>query len=421
MKSDRFMVGLQTQEWENCVLFKGDVEPEVFSFVKSFYDRTAQVPEVNVLRERFPSLPIPSNTPFQFYKEEREKELFVERATPAVERFNRESMEDYSSALLHLRTALQDIERPKDLQGHSLKATVQDRIEFFAQSAPQRLRTGIDPLDAATGGLERDELMVISARMGQGKSYLAQFIAANVAAQGKKVLYYSGEMTAEQVGSRIDTIWAEGSISQYLYSRNRLTEEERVSLKEKVSQVQGDVIVFTPEDLPSSACRPSDVAKMIHIYNPDLVILDQLSLMEPDGGKRLTSDHERKAELSYQLRTMQSKNPRPYILISQLNRGAQNEEATTANLAGSDRIGQDASLVLAIKRKEDRLKLNILKARSFNPQEGGLEMIWDLDKGKLTPALSGMAAVRARVAQAQARDGVRSRESVEEDLDSWED
>lgn len=420
MKQDRFLVALTTGEWENCTLFKEDVEPEVFHFAEAFYNRTGQVPEVSVLRERFPDLPIPTQTPFQFYKEEREKELYVERATPILERFNAQSQTDFSEALLQLRTALQDLERPKDLTGHSLKNSVQQRIDFFAQTAPRRLRTGIEPLDNATGGMEQDEFFVISARLGIGKSWVGQFIAANLAKQGKTVLFYSGEMTAEQVGSRIDTIWAEGEISQYLYARNRLTEEEKASLREKISHVEGDVIIFTPKDLPTSSCRPSDVARLMHIYNPDVVVIDQLSLMEPDG-KRLSSDPERKAELSYQLKTLQSKNPVPFILISQLNRGAQNEEATAANIAGSDRIGQDASLVIALKRKDDRLRLTILKARSFAPQDGPMEFIWDVDRGKLSPALSGMDAVRARAARAQQTDERRSREEVEEDLDSWEE
>lgn len=421
MKQDRFLVALGTGEWENCLLFRQDIEPEVFGFVKQFYDRTGEVPAYTLLKERFPDLPLPTNTPYQFYKEEKEKELFVDRATPILERFNAESQVDFSSALLQLRTALQEVERPKDLSGHSLKNTVRDRLLFYSQSAPQRLKTGIDPLDSATGGLEQDEFFVISARLGIGKSWVGQFIAANVAKQGKTVLFYSGEMTAEQVGSRIDTIWSEGVVSNFLYTRNRLSEPEKAEMMSRVSQVAGDIIIFTPKDLPSSACRPSDVARLMNVYHPDVVVLDQLSLMEPDGGKHLTSDHERKAELSYQLKVLQAKNPVPFILISQLNRGAQNEEATAANLAGSDRIGQDASLVVALKRKDDRLRLTVLKARSFAPQEGPMEFIWDVDRGKLTPALSGMDAVRAQAQRAVQNDERRGREEVEQDLSSWEE
>lgn len=421
MKQDRFLVAIQTGEWDNVRLFRSDIEPEVFHFVQDFYDRTGQVPAVSVLRERFPQLPQVTNTPYEFYKEEREKELYIERATPVLERFNQQSQVDFSSALLELRETLQNLERPRDVTAHSLKGSILQRIQHFEQSAPRRLKIGIDPLDTATGGLEQDEFFVISARLGIGKSWIGQFIAANLAKQGKTVLFYSGEMTEEQVGSRIDTIWSEGEISQFLYTRNRLTSQEKEVLQNTVSQIQGDVIVFTPKDLPSSACRPSDVARMIHAYNPDVVILDQLSLMEPDG-KRLSSDQERKAELSYQLKILQAKSPIPFILISQLNRGAQNEEATAANIAGSDRIGQDASLVIALKRKEDRLRITVLKARNFSPQDGPMEFTWDVDRGRLTPVLSAMDAVRARAAQAAQRDEVRSREQqAQESVDDWEE
>lgn len=765
MKKDRFLVALATQDWQNCVLFKNDIEPEIYAFTEQYYNRTGNVPPVSLLKERFADLPVPTNTPFQFYKEELEKELFIERATPVLERFNAQSQVDFSSALLELRSQLQDIERPKDVQGHSLKSTVQDRINFYAHSAPQRLRTGIEPLDAATGGLEQDEYFIISARLGIGKalrygtrvitpqgewkrveemkvgqyligsdgrptkilkvrdfndlelyritftdgteiecckdhlwtlrkyreglvtltteeiakdyfhvdsrlgwktrhyhlpqiepvqfeekevlippyvmgvllgdggfhgdtvftnddsgivegvsallpahmevrsrgvyhsivnktrkgfpkndyteelkrlglmhkksyekwvpkeyiytsvqnrlellaglidtdgyapgggslqfqtsspllqrdvieivqslggfvrrgdyvasyknkkdelvttrrtwtlsisldkdmilplrgrkkdryrrvktelraidriekiensggrcfivdaddhlfltegyipthnSWLGQFIAANTARQGKKVLFYSGEMSVEQVGSRIDTIWANGNISNFLYTRNRLSQEEKEALKSTVQSVPGDIIVFTPKDLPTSSCRPSDVARFIKIYEPDVVILDQISLMEPDG-KHLSSDQERKAELSYQLKSLQAKVLIPFIVISQLNRGAENEEATAANIAGSDRIGQDASLIVALKRKEDKLRLSILKARSFSPQSGPMEFVWDVDRGKLTAVISAMDAVRARAERAQQTDDRRRREEEEDELSSWEE
>lgn len=421
MKPDRFLIALQTSNWDNVVKFRSDVDPEIFRYAELYYQRTGQVIEVGALRQQFPELPFPTNTPFSFYEQELGDEIFVDKATPILERFNTQSQIDFPRALLQLRASLQEIERPKDAVGHSLKNSVLQRIEAFARSAPLRLRTGIEPLDNATGGLEQDEFFVISARLGIGKSWLGQFIAANVAKQGKKVLFYSGEMTTEQVGSRIDTIWAEGEISQYLYARNRLTPEERAVLQTKVSQVTGDVIVFTPKDLPTPSCRPSDVSRMMAVYEPDVVILDQISLMEPDG-KPLQSDHERKAELSYQLKRLQSKNPIPFIIISQLNRGAQTEEATAANIAGSDRIGQDASLIVALKRPDsEKLVITVLKARSFNPQDSKMEFVWDVDRGKLSPVLSGMDAVRARASQAVARDSVRSREQAEEDLDSWEE
>ena len=143
MKQDRFLVALQTGEWENCKLFKDDIDPEVFHFVKSFYDRTGQVPEVSLIKERFPDLPVPTQTPFQFYKEEREKELYVERATPILERFNAQSQTDFSDALLQLRASLQELERPKDLSAHSLKSTLQQRATY-RNVCSSNIKTGTD-------------------------------------------------------------------------------------------------------------------------------------------------------------------------------------------------------------------------------------------------------------------------------------
>ena len=74
----------------------------------------------------------------------------------------------------------------------------------------------------------------------------------------------------------------------------------------------------------------------------------------------------------------------PLITVSQQNREKTEEAgADTRNIAQSDRIGQDSTIVIALEKKDDIITLYITKAR-----DGGdgkhLRYVVNLDKGLFT-------------------------------------
>ena len=65
-----------------------------------------------------------------------------------------------------------------------------------------RVMTGIKQLDKMTGGLTGSKLVIIGARPSVGKSIFAMTICTNAAKAGKRVLYISLEMEAEEIMER---------------------------------------------------------------------------------------------------------------------------------------------------------------------------------------------------------------------------
>ena len=72
----------------------------------------------------------------------------------------------------------------------------------------------------------------------------------------------------------------------------------------------------------------------------------------------------------------------PIIAVSQQNRSSTENGATTANIAQSDRISQDSTILIFLEQKDGVLTLNLVKARdSVNNKK--LQYACDLDKGIL--------------------------------------
>lgn len=81
------------------------------------------------------------------------------------------------------------------------------KLKEVGTGAHIRLDTGIGELNRVLGGgLVKGSLTLISGEPGIGKSTIIIQAAANVARQGKKVLYVSGEESEEQIKMRADRV-----------------------------------------------------------------------------------------------------------------------------------------------------------------------------------------------------------------------
>jgi DNA repair protein RadA/Sms len=90
---------------------------------------------------------------------------------------------------------------PKSGTGKALKFEPSTNIQASSEQA--RLKTEISDVDLVLGGgLVAASVSLIAGEPGIGKSTLIMQIAANIAKSGQKVLYISGEESAEQVAAR---------------------------------------------------------------------------------------------------------------------------------------------------------------------------------------------------------------------------
>lgn len=108
--------------------------------------------------------------------------------------------EEFISGIRHLLTPnqglpLSEVVTSGELIERYLEAS-KHRIEF------EGLRTGVKTLDDLLLGVQEQNFMVICARTGVGKTLLANYMIAQFAAQGEKILYLALEESEDEVGDR---------------------------------------------------------------------------------------------------------------------------------------------------------------------------------------------------------------------------
>ena len=357
--------------------------------------------------------------PWSYYVKQEMDLRFVQNATGYLEAFNTKYTTDPKKAILELREQFEKLSEPSNrMNPVDVFESLEERWAKFSKNKGRGIRTGIEPFDEASGGLNpEDEFLILSARLGMGKSFLAHFIALNMAMQGLNVGIYSGEMTEDQVGARIDT-WLT-HVSNWNLTKGRLSSGLAEQKKAYIERVPGKILVLTAKQLGRPA-QPSDIRKFVREQNLTAIIIDQLSLMNPDG-RQYQDMHQQFGAISTQLRVLQQLLRIPFIAVSQLNRAAEGQEVSAANLSGADKIGQDATAVLVAERTKDKSELTIkcVKAREYAVPPKGWSFTWDIDTGVLSFMKTALDGIKAKSKAAKKSDAIAAAQSkdVEEEED----
>ena len=149
----------------------------------------------------------------------------------------------------------------------------------------------------------------------------------------------------------------------------------------------GPIKVLTPNDIAGPATVDA-LQAFIEKENLDILFVDQYSLLEDNSRAKVA--HEKVANISKSIKNLQVLKQIPIIAVSQMNR-TKNEDKSqdTSQIALSDRIGQDATIILMLDKQESedpnqkgthKVSINIVKSR-----DGGdgrkLDYLWDFNTG----------------------------------------
>ncbi len=232
------------------------------------------------------------------------------------------------------------------------------------------ITTGLDSVNSKIGGMHNSDLMILAGRPGMGKTSLATNIAFNAAqrymrdradgmehaaSMGAKVAFFSLEMSADQLATRI------------------LAEQARISSEAlrmgKISRQEFNQLAAAAADLENLPLFIDDTAGLTigglhtrmrrlqrrHNNEIGLVIIDYLQLLT--GSAKASGDGrvQEISEISRGLKTLAKDMNVPVMALSQLSRAVEQREdkrPQLSDLRESGSIEQDADIVMFVFRED---------------------------------------------------------------------
>lgn len=212
--------------------------------------------------------------------------------------------------------------------------------------------------------------------------WLAYF-AMSAAKAGLRVGYYSGEMEADLIGYRIDTMLGNISNGALTHGNAVVKDSYKTYMDSLTDVISGHIYCITPDDpMFNGSVTVGKLKAFVEKYDLQMLCIDQFSLLDDQKGAK--TPREQAVNISKDLRTLQRLKKIPILAAVQLNREDTSVDGvSTKNISESDRIGQDATTILAVERKaDDLITLSIVKAR--NAKSGAkLSYMWNINQGTI--------------------------------------
>ncbi|KRL12403.1 replicative DNA helicase [Schleiferilactobacillus perolens DSM 12744] len=214
------------------------------------------------------------------------------------------------------------------------------------------LSTGYRDLDLITAGLHEDELIILAARPGVGKTAFALNVAQNVATKSDtSVAIFSLEMGAEQLVNRM--LCAEGSIEANHLRTGQLTDNEWESLIVAMGSLsKAQVFIDDTPGIKMANIRAKARRLAKEQGNLGLIVVDYLQLIEGTGQE---NRQQEVSAISRQLKMLAKELHVPVIALSQLSRSVeqrQDKRPVLSDIRESGSIEQDADIVAFLYRDD---------------------------------------------------------------------
>ncbi len=218
------------------------------------------------------------------------------------------------------------------------------------------LATGFIDIDNRTGGLQKQNLVVVAGRPGMGKTAFALNIAYNIAKRGGCVGFFSLEMSKEELYKRLVSM--ESGVPSNKIRDAILTKDEKQKIFDATNKIS-ESNIFVDETGGITITELTARAKQLKdLYDCDLFAIDYIQLMNMDktSFRSSRSRVEEVSTISRGLKEMAKELNVPVIAISQLSRAVEQRPGARrprlSDLRESGAIEQDADLVMFVYRPE---------------------------------------------------------------------
>ena len=240
----------------------------------------------------------------------------------------------------------------REIKEESLKEQIIDTLDMIEKNMKNKndysLYTGMLDLDQLTCGLHNEELTIIGARPGMGKTTFALQIADYIAKKKIPVMFISLEMSEEQIITKL--IAKDTRINSTKMRLGTLNDQEAVKVYEAGAELEERPLYIT-SNLRTIQQIEVEARKMKNKKNIGLIIIDYIQLIK--SSQKFNLREQEVADITRTLKLLTLELKIPIIGLCQLNRNATRQEPMLSDLRESGAIEQDADNVIFIYQEEE--------------------------------------------------------------------
>jgi replicative DNA helicase len=245
------------------------------------------------------------------------------------------------------------------------------------------LKTGFKDFDQTTGGLRGGTLAIIAGRPAMGKSALMMNMADNMAQRGIPVLYFSLEMPARELASRVVLSRAEANTE--LIRNGFLDHAGKRRIADAADKFASEPMIIDDRGGLSLLDIRGRARLAVRRYGVKAIFVDYLQLVSH------ATANSRENEVGYVsrgLKSMAMELDIPVVAAAQVNRQAENRSDNRpkmSDLRESGSIEQDADIVCLVHRpayyavadeEPDPQDAELIVAKHRAGRTGTLAMTW---------------------------------------------
>jgi replicative DNA helicase len=232
-------------------------------------------------------------------------------------------------------------------------------------------------INDATLGFWPEDLIVVVAKSGIGKTWLTIVLTNHAWSNGHSVLYCTTEMSRQRIAMRFFA--ARFKLNYDLLRRGQLPPMEEEAFKKNLDDIlneKGLWVVGGGFDF-----RMESFAAAIDDAKPAMVIMDGAYLMKSSGNNRT----EQAANSFNDLKRIAKAKNVPIIVTTQMNRGAKKNVGNTIqadNIALTDVAMWNSDVILGLLQTDDMRRDRRLTIKPMKLRDGvcgDVEINWDLD------------------------------------------
>jgi replicative DNA helicase len=228
--------------------------------------------------------------------------------------------------------------------------------------------TGLDSVNAKTGGLHHSDLLILAGRPGMGKTSLATNIAFNAAQRlvrdmedgiapeksaGAAVAFFSLEMSADQLATRI--LSEQSGISSENLRMGKISQQDFRNLARAAAELESLPLYIDDTPGLTIAALRTRARRLKRQRNIGFIVVDYLQLLQGSGKASDGNRVQEISEISRGLKTLAKELNVPVMALSQLSRqveSRENKRPQLSDLRESGSIEQDADIVMFVYREE---------------------------------------------------------------------